>query len=295
MPIKLAENFRAVFYAPFYAAHALGLFANEGVEVELVSSSAPGDGVSALLDGSIDITWAGPMRVMKAQDLQVPSPFVCFCEVVGRDPFYLVGGRHLPEFRLADLPAVRFAAVSEVPTPWMCLQQDLREHGVDPSRLDRAANRSMADNLAALASSALDVAQLFEPYASMALQSHVGRILYAAAARGPTLYTTFIATRTAVERQRDEFSAMTRAMRHMQDWLSRHEAEEFSEIVAPFFPDIARNILANSLQRYRQAGIWVSTPKTARQGFTRLGASLLSGGFISRTPIYEECIDESLQ
>jgi NitT/TauT family transport system substrate-binding protein len=177
----------------------------------------------------------------------------------------------------------------------MCLQQDLREHGVDPSRLDRAANRSMADNLAALASSALDVAQLFEPYASMALQSHVGRILYAAAARGPTLYTTFIATRTAVERQRDEFSAMTRAMRHMQDWLSRHEAEEFSEIVAPFFPDIARNILANSLQRYRQAGIWVSTPKTARQGFTRLGASLLSGGFISRTPIYEECIDESLQ
>ncbi len=59
MPIKLAENFRAVFYAPFYAAQSLGFYASEGVEVELVNSSSPGDGVSALLNDAIDITWAG--------------------------------------------------------------------------------------------------------------------------------------------------------------------------------------------------------------------------------------------
>ena len=64
MPIKLAENFRAVFYAPFYAAQSLGFYASEGVEVELVNSSSPGDGVSALLNDAIDITWGGPMRVM---------------------------------------------------------------------------------------------------------------------------------------------------------------------------------------------------------------------------------------
>jgi NMT1/THI5 like protein len=57
MPIRLAENFRAVFYAPFYAAQALGLYAEEGVDVELVNSSVPGDGVSALLNDTIDITW----------------------------------------------------------------------------------------------------------------------------------------------------------------------------------------------------------------------------------------------
>src|SRR5215475_15636250 len=122
MPIKLAENFRAVFYAPFYAAQSLGFYANEGVEVELVNSSSPGDGVSALLNDAIDITWGGPMRVMKAHDLQPSSPLVCFCEVVGRDPFYLVGRRDPAVFKLADLQGLRFAAVSEVPTPWMCLQ-----------------------------------------------------------------------------------------------------------------------------------------------------------------------------
>src|SRR5947209_7970815 len=88
MPIKLAENFRAVFYAPFYATWALGFYAREGVEIELLSSSVPGDAVSALLDDRIDITWGGPMRVMK--DRQPDSPLECFCEVVARDPFYLV-------------------------------------------------------------------------------------------------------------------------------------------------------------------------------------------------------------
>src|SRR5919201_3801333 len=141
MRIKLAENFRAVFYAPFYAAHALGLFAREGVAVELVASSAPGHGVSALLDGTVDLTWGGPMRVMKANDRE-QSPLVCFCEVVARDPFFLIGRHDGPKFRLADLPPLRFAAVSEVPTPWLCLQNDLRQQGIDPCALHRAPDRS---------------------------------------------------------------------------------------------------------------------------------------------------------
>jgi len=31
MPIRLSENFRALFYAPFYAAHATGAFRDTGV------------------------------------------------------------------------------------------------------------------------------------------------------------------------------------------------------------------------------------------------------------------------
>src|SRR5215467_13148898 len=127
MPIRFAENFRAVFYAPFYAAQSLGFYAGEGVEVELVSSSNPGDGVLALLNDTIDITWGGPMRVMKAHDLQPSSPLVCFCEVVARDPFYLVGRHHRPEFQLRDLASLRYArgnstwrSFSNPTHPWPC-------------------------------------------------------------------------------------------------------------------------------------------------------------------------------
>ena len=295
MPIKLAENFRAAFYAPFYAAQSLGFYAEEDVEVELIGSSVPGDGASALLNDTVDLTWGGPMRVMKAHDLQPSSPLVCFCEVVARDPFFLVGRHHRSEFELRDLTSLRFAAVSEVPTPWMCLQNDLREQGIDPSAIARAPDQSMGANLEALCKGQLDVVQLFEPYASMALQLEAGDILYAASTRGPTVYTTFIATKSGIERQRDSFIGLTRAILQMQRWLAEHGAEELANITAPFFPDVPRDVLVSSLRRYNQAGIWARVPDISKQGFTRLGECLVSGGFISQMPSYEECVDQTLR
>ena len=141
------------------------------------------------------------MRVMKARDIDPNSPLVCFCEVAARDPFFLVGKGDPSKFRLADLPRLKIATVSEVPTPWLCLQHDLREQGVDPARLDRVTDRTMADNLEALRGDQLDVVQMFEPYVSMALQMGAGDILYAASARGPTVYTTFLATRDSIRPQ----------------------------------------------------------------------------------------------
>ena len=294
MTIRLAENFRAVFYAPLYAAQALGLYAQEGVKVELIGSSVPGDGVSALLNDRIDVTWGGPMRVMKAHDLERNAPLVCFCEIDARDPFFLLGGHNRTGFELKQLSSLRFATVSEVPTPWMCLQNDLREQGIDPSSLARQPDQSMAANFEALCEERLDVVQLFEPYASMALQRRVGNILYAASDRGLTVYTAFIATRSGLKRHSDEFAGMTRAIGRMQAWLAENGADELAKITAPFFPQIDRNILVSSLRRYAEAGIWARTPDVSRQGFARLGECLLSGGFISRMPIYEDCVDQRL-
>lgn len=295
MRIRIAENFRAVFYAPFYAAQALGFYAREGVEVELIGSSVAGDGVAALLAGTIDLTWGGPMRIIKARDRNPNAPLVCFCEVVARDPFFLIGRSARPDFQFADLAELKFATVSEVPTPWMCLQHDLRLHGIDPLRLPRIADRTMAENFAVLRDGQIDVAQLFEPYASLALHAGAGRILYAASARGATSYTAFIATRAGFARHRAAFEGIARAMGHMQRWLAGHDAEELAEVTAPFFPDIAREILVSSLRRYRDAGIWSCTADVSRPGFTRLAESLLSGGFISRLPKYEDCVAQPLK
>jgi NitT/TauT family transport system substrate-binding protein len=293
MPIRLAENFRAVFYAPFYATHTLGFFAREGVEVELIASANPGDAVAAVLDGSLDVTWGGPMRVMKAREADPRSPLVCFCEVVARDPFFLVGRASLAPFEFADLPRLRFAAVSEVPTPWMCLQHDLREQGVDPASLERMPGRPMAENLAALRRGEVDVIQVFEPFVSLALEEGIGEVLYAASTRGPTVYTTFIATRDGLRRDRVSLAAMTRAIGRMQDWLAEHGAEDLAAAVAPFYPGIRGDILTRSLARYRHVGIWAGTPTLSRPGFSQLADSLLSGGFIARTPAFEDCVDMS--
>jgi len=117
MRLRLYENYRFVLYTPFYAAHAIGAYAAEGLTVELLPSPGVGLAEQALLDGTI---WAGPMRVMKHHDDNPGSPLVCFAEIVCRDPFSIVGRSPNPDFQLAHLARMRIATVSEVPTPWLC-------------------------------------------------------------------------------------------------------------------------------------------------------------------------------
>src|SRR5207245_2046719 len=148
-----------------------------------------------LLDGAVDVIWAGPMRVMKHHDMNPGSDLVCFAEIVCRDPFSIVGRRPNSDFRLAELAAMRFATVSEVPTPWLCLQEDLRQAGIDPERLDRVHDRRMAENLDALRAGQIEAAQLFEPIVEEALASKSGHLWYTASSRGRTTYTAFVTTR----------------------------------------------------------------------------------------------------
>jgi NitT/TauT family transport system substrate-binding protein len=295
MKLRLAENFRAVFYAPFYAAQALGLYAREGVEVAFVASAKPGDAIAGLLDGTIDLTWGGPMRVMQAHDREPGSPLVCFAEVVARDPFYLVGRPGIADFRLTDLARMRVGTVAEVPTPWMCLQHDLRLAGVDPGRLARVTDRTMGENLAALRAGALDVVQVFEPFVSAAVEEGFGKILHAASARGPCVYTSFLASRARIARDPQAFTAMRRAIVALQDWLAAQDGDALAAATAAYFPDIAPARLASALRRYHTAGIWAATPEMSREGFMRLADGFLSGGLLARMPRFDDCIEMSLR
>jgi NitT/TauT family transport system substrate-binding protein len=202
---------------------------------------------------------------MKAREDDPNSSLVCFCEIAARDPFFLVGRGDPSTFRLTDLTRLRFATVSEVPTPWLCLQQDLRDAGVDLDRLGCLTNRTMSDNLEALRKGNLDVAQPFEPYASMAITTGAGRILHAASTRGPTVYTTFLATRDSIARNRTAFAAIVRAVRRMQASLQEHSADELAAAVAPFFTGLAEELLVSSLRRYHDAGLWATRTEVSRK------------------------------
>jgi NitT/TauT family transport system substrate-binding protein len=284
------ENFRAIFYAPYYAIQTLDFYKSEGIDVELIASDRPGDAVAHLVNGAVDLTWAGPMRVMLAHDRDAGSSLVSFGEVVSRDPFFLIGNRK--PFKLSDLAQLRFATVSEVPTPWMCLQHDLREAGFNPEKIKAITGRTMADNYASLCKGELDVMQAFEPFISRAEMDHVGKVLYAASSRGPTVYTAFIATRDGIARHREAFVAMTRALAKMEQWVYTNSAKELAKAVAPFFCHVPNDLLAFSLQRYRDAGLWARNPAMSKQGFNRLGLSFVSGGLLKRAPAYEDCVEQ---
>jgi NitT/TauT family transport system substrate-binding protein len=294
MRLRLYENYRFVLYAPFYAAHAIGAYAAEGLAVELLPSPGAGLAEQALLDGEVDVLWAGPMRVIKHHDQNPGSPLVCFAEIVCRDPFSIVGRYANPEFRLGDLARMRIATVSEVPTPWLCLQEDLRQLGIDPARLDRVGDRSMADNLNSLRDGYIDAAQLFEPVVEQGLASGAGHLWHAASTRGRTTYTAFVTTRDRLVGDPEPLLRMVSAIRRTQEWLHARSAPEIAAAISAFFPALDRGVLTAALARYQSQSVWGRDPVLPEDGFDRLQRCLLSGGFIARPAAYAACVDNRL-
>jgi NitT/TauT family transport system substrate-binding protein len=294
MTIRLSENFRALFYAPFYAAHATGAYDAEGVAVELVHSPDPASTATALRRGQIDVMWGGPLRVVLTHATDPEADTVCFCDVVARDPFFIVGREPRPEFHVADLAKVRFASVAEVPTPWLCLQDDLRRAGVDPAGLDRVSTSSMAENAAAVRAESLDAAQLFQPYVEELVTSGAGHVWYAAAERGLTAYTTLVTRRPLLTSHREELLRMTRALARTLRWIASTPGIDVARTLTDFFPEIAPEIFAAAIDRYRALGLFATNPVLRREGFDRLQAAMLSGGALAREIPYADCVDNSL-
>ncbi len=292
--IVLSENFRALFYAPFYAAYATGAFRDAGVEVELRPSPDPAAAARALRSGEVDVMWGGPLRVMIVHDSEPDADLVCFADVVARDPFFVIGARPRPDFRVADLAKVRFATVSEVPTPWICLADDLRRAGVDLERLDRLSGSSMAENAAAIRAGTLEAAQLFQPYAEELLASGAGHLWYAAATRGLTAYTTLVTRRPTLERRADDLLKMTKGLHRTLGWFASTPAIEIARALRSYFPDVGEAIFSAAIDRYRKLGVWGPAPVIRREGYDRLHSAMRAFGTLERDIPYELCVDTSL-
>ena len=293
-PIRLQEPFRAVFYAPFYAALARGAYAAEGVTVTLLSGQVPGNAKDVVLAGEADLAWGGPMRILLAHEANPASPLRNFGSVVMGDPFFLVGRRPNPGFTLPDLAGLTLGTVSEVPTPWWTLQEDVRQAGLDPTTVRRVTDRPMAENAAAVAAGTLDVAQLFEPLASqleMAGQAHVWHV---AASRGPTAYTTFYTTVENLRSRREEFKAMLRGLAATLAWVQASPADDLADCVAPFFPDLSLALLRAALGRYKRQGMWTPDPFYPEEAFLRLEHAMFTAGAITRRPGFAATADNSI-
>jgi NitT/TauT family transport system substrate-binding protein len=294
VPVILQESLRGLLYVPYYAALTLGAYRAEGIAVELAATPAFGAAPLGLFSGAVDVAWGGPMRVNQFYEIRPDCDLVCFGEAVTRDPFMLVGREPRPDFAFADLYGLRTATVSEVPTPWLCLQDDLRRAGLDPNALPRIADRTMADNAAALRRCELDVVQLFQPFAEELIAGGAGHLWYAAAARGPTAYTSFYATRRLLANRHDDCRKLVRGLYRTQKWLHASPPPALAEAVRPFFPTLSTDVLHAAIARYRSLGIWGRDPVLPRAGYDRLAAGLVSGGFVREAVPFERAVDNSL-
>ena len=294
MRVTLCENMRAVPYVPFYLALAGGYWEREGLDIRHVVSPSTKRTATALLDGAVDVSWGGPMRVMMHHDAEPRCPLVCFGQVVARDPFLLVGRTRKPVFRWRDLAGLRVAPAGDMPTPWMTFQDDLQRAGLDPAAIAGNRVRPMKRNLAAYRRGTVDVVQVFEPYADQLVSEGSGHIWHRFSELGDCAYTTFYATRRFTRARREACRRLVRGIARAQRALFAAAPAELARAVGAFLPEIPRAALARMIAGYRASGLWARTPELPPTPILRLKAALVSGGLIRSDPPYEKIVDPDL-
>jgi len=292
--MRLYATMKALFYAPFYAALSLGHFRDEGVDVTFATAPHPDDAVPALLEDRVDVTWGGPIDLMLHHDKKPNPVLVGFCEVVARDPFMLIGRRPNDRFRFQDLVGLKVAPVSEVETPWLCLQEDIRRSGIDPAQFTPREGLTMRGNAAALEKGEFDVIQVFEPIAEDLISRNKGHLWYASASRGSNTYTTLFTRISTIARRASEIAGMVRAMNRTLSWVHAHSANDLASAVSGVFPEYDHRLLRNALQRYKDLSLWAATPVHNPVGFVRLKSAVLAGGWIKSDVGFDRCIDPQI-
>jgi len=286
--LTIAENFRGLFYVPFYVLRERALARELGLDIDWLPPGAPGGAIDDVKSGRIDLTWGGPMRVMIDHDTTPDDAhrLLSLSEAVGRDPFCLIARE--PNLSLTELPALRLSIVKEVPTPWLCLQADLKDQGISvPQQL--ITNWSMQEQLNALANNQVDVIQSFEPFVTQALLDG-GHLLYEASLRGPTVYTGFITSRATLEARHKEVAALDTALAQALSWMREAGAESTAELVKGYFPELTSNTLTSAANRYLARGVWSNSTTINRAGFERLSESFFRASAIRASAHYESCV-----
>ncbi len=292
--VRIYENLRTLSYAPFYVALERKFYQQFELDVQMLHSPSPRETALGLMAGRVDISFGGPMRVTIRHDQDPECALNCVCQVVGPEPFVLVGRKRNDTFTFADLLGLRVATVSEVPTPWLLLQDDLRRAGIAPDTLNQSEPRTMAENVIALANNEVDVIQVMEPHSSTALAHEHAHLWHQFSTRGNLGFTTYYTTRHFADNNRELCVRLSRATMAGIEWMYAVDATEVAATIADRFEDIPDTVLVDGIRRYQSARVWATEPELEVHEFVKLKGALLSGGLIASDVPFDRVVDNAL-
>jgi len=288
------ETFHSLFYAPHYVTLHRGDFADEGLDVTVQTAGGGRTTVTALLDGSVDISLGGIMRSLALADgdgRRLPH----FAEVNSRNGFFLLGRPPREPFAWSELEGKEVISFAEAPTPWQSMLTVLRREGVDPARVRITRDLPVAEAVAAFRAGRGDFLEQGQPVTEQLLADGSAVLVASMGeATGPVPFSSYMTTPAFLDEERPVLERFVRALYRAQRWMAGVTAREVASLIAPAFPDIEPGIRERAVDRYLRQGTWARDPLIRRPGYEYLQRILLDGGFIRRSHAYEHLIDTTV-
>ncbi|GAA0500364.1 ABC transporter substrate-binding protein [Salinibacillus aidingensis] len=270
--IKLAEVTRSIFYAPQYVALENGFFEEEGLSVDLTTTWGGDKTMTSLVSGSSDIALVGSETSIYVHSQGANDPVINFAQLTQKDGTFLVSKKAHDNFSWDDLRDSNFLGQRKGGMPQMVGEFVLKQNGIDPHQdLNLSQNVDFGNIPGAFQSGDYEYVQLFEPTASKFEKQGVGHVLASfGEASGKVPYTVFMAKQSFLNDNPETAEKFTRAIFKAQKWVENHSSEEVAEVIQPYFEDTDSDIIADSVERYKDSGAYALNPVLDREEWNNL-------------------------
>ena len=290
--IKVAEVAHSIFYAPQYAAHKLGYFKEEGLDVEFLLTPGADKVTAAVLSGDVQIGFCGSEATIYVYNQNQTDYLVNFAALTKRDGSFIVSRKEEPNFKLSDLKGSYIIGGRKGGMPEMTLEWALRENGVDPKDVTIDTSIAFAAMGGAFIGGTGDYVALFEPQATQVVNQGYGYIVASLGELGGVVpYTAYNAKKSYIEKNPNIIQAYTNAIQKGLDYVHEKEPEEIAQTILDYFPDTSLNDLTTIVKRYKDNDSWFETTKIEEKDFKHIEEIIQSAGELEKEVPYQDLVN----
>ena len=292
--VTLNEVAHSIFYAPQYVAIEEGYFAEEGLDLTLVTGFGADKTMTAVISGEADIGFMGAEASIYAYQEGATDPVVNFAQLTQRAGNFLVAREEMPDFTWDDLRDKRVLGGRKGGMPEMVFEYILKQNGLDPQK-DLSINQSIDFGATAAAftgDNSADFTVEFEPSATALEKQGAGYVVASLGVdSGYVPYTSYSAKTSYMEKNPDIMQKFTNALQKGMDYVQKHTPEEIARVIEPQFPETDLDTITAIVKRYYDQDTWKENLVFGQEGFELLQDILEDAGELKERTPYEELVN----
>lgn len=293
-PVKITLNevAHSIFYAPQYVAIENGYFAEEGLELELVTGFGADKVMAAVLSGDAEIGFMGAEASVYAFQEGANDPVVNFAQLTQRAGNFLVAREEMPDFKWEDLKDRKVLGGRKGGMPEMVFEYILKQQGIDPEKdLEIDQSIDFGSTAAAFSGGLGDFSVEFEPSATALEKEGAGYVVASLGVdSGYVPYTSYCAKSSYMEENPEVMQKFTNALQKGMDYVQSHTPEEIAEVIAPQFSETDLETITTIVKRYHEQDTWKENLIFEKESFELLQDILEDAGELHERVEYENLV-----
>jgi len=290
--VVLNEVAHSIFYAPMYVAIEKGYFAEEGIDLELVTGFGADKVMTAVISGEAQIGFMGSESSIYAYNEGANDYVVNFAQLTQRAGNFLVAREEMADFKWEDLKGTDVLGGRKGGMPQMVFEYILKQNNIDPVKdLNINQNIDFGSTAAAFSEGQGDYTVEFEPHATALEEEGKGYVVASLGSdSGYVPYTAFSAKKSYMEDHPDIIQGFTNALQKGMDYVQGHTPAEIAEVIAPQFEETDVETIQTIVTRYYDQDTWKENLVFEKESFELLQDILEEAGELSARTPYEELV-----